>query len=65
MRRRLIPARTAIEASCWLEENYKEKFFLYVDFSTDATVPLIPCKHINKKHETDKLPVLELEKQYV
>ncbi len=27
-----IPAKTAIEASRWLEENYGEKFFLYVDF---------------------------------
>lgn len=27
-----IPAKTAIEASHWLEENYERKFFLYVDF---------------------------------
>ncbi len=27
-----IPAKTAMEASRWLEENYREKFFLYVDF---------------------------------
>jgi arylsulfatase A-like enzyme len=27
-----IPAKTALEASHWLEENHKEKFLLYVDF---------------------------------
>ncbi len=27
-----IPAKTALEASRWLEENCQEKFFLYIDF---------------------------------
>jgi len=27
-----IPAKTAMEASRWLEENYRWKFFLYLDF---------------------------------
>jgi arylsulfatase A-like enzyme len=27
-----IPAKTAMEAARWLEENYERKFFLYVDF---------------------------------
>ncbi len=27
-----IPAKTAMEAARWLEENHRERFFLYVDF---------------------------------
>ncbi|MBS7624359.1 MAG: sulfatase [Candidatus Bathyarchaeia archaeon] len=39
-----IPAKTAMEASRWLEENYGEKFFLYIDFF-DPHEPWDPPKY--------------------
>ncbi|MEM1582282.1 MAG: sulfatase [Candidatus Bathyarchaeia archaeon] len=39
-----IPVKTAMEASRWLEENYGEKFFLYLDFF-DPHEPWDPPKY--------------------